>query len=52
MAFLRVWWTEWNEICTDDLDLRTILTSLSILSLRVGIVNELKMSGVLVFFTL
>lgn len=36
----------------DDLDLRTILTALSVLSLGDGIGNVLKISGVLVFFAL
>lgn len=52
MAFLRVWWRDGNEGCIDELDLRTILTALSALSLGVGIGNALKMPGVLVFFAL
>lgn len=50
MVFLRVWWRDWNERCIDDLDLRTILTALSILPLGFGIGNAPKMSGVLVCF--
>lgn len=42
MAFLKVWWRDWNEGCMDELDLQTVLTALSVLSLGVGIGNALK----------
>lgn len=42
MAFLKVWWRDWNEGCMDELDLQTVLTALSVLSLGVGIGNAPK----------